>query len=272
MAHGGLSAILQRADFEVIPMKGTIDAVAVLPAGSTVSVTASPAKGMPATIALALQLQEAGFRAVPHISARLVESRKDLASIIKKLDGAGVTQAFVTGGDGEPRGDYFDAGSLLRDLADLGHPFLELGITGYPEGHPQISDDVLRQALVDKQRFATYVVTQMCFSASTILDWVAGTRADGVDLPVKVGIPGAVQPARLLTMSAKIGVGDSMRYLAKNRGVFRLLRPGRYRPDRLLRSLAPAAETHGLSGVHLFTFNQVAATAEWHRKALGRPG
>jgi methylenetetrahydrofolate reductase (NADPH) len=63
-----------------------------------------------------------------------------------------------------------------------------------------------------------------------------------------------------------------MRYLAKNRGVFRLLRPGRYRPDRLLRSLAPAAGTHGLSGVHLFTFNQVAATAEWHRKALGRPG
>ena len=263
-------AFLQRADFEVVPLKGAIDTVASLPPGSTVSVTASPSKGMKATIDLAQRLQDAGFRAVPHISARLVEDRKDLASIIKKLDGAGVTQAFVTGGDGDPHGDYYDAGSLLRDLADLGHPFLELGITGYPEGHPAISGDKLRQALLDKQRYATYLVTQMCFSAKAILSWVGEIRDDGVTVPVKVGIPGAVQPTRLLTMAAKIGVGDSMRYLSKNRGLLRLIRPGRYRPDRLVRPLAASAGPLGLSGVHLFTFNQVAPTAAWHRRMLER--
>lgn len=270
MTESDLRAFLKRVDFEVVPLKGAIEVVASLTPGSTVSVTASPAKGMKATVDLALRLQDAGFRAVPHISARLIENRKDLASIIKKLDGAGVTQVFVTGGDGDQHGDYFDAGSLLRDLADLGHPFLELGITGYPEGHPAIAGDRLRQALLDKQGYATYLVTQMCFSPKTILGWVGEIRRDGVTLPVKVGIPGVVQPARLLTMAAKIGVGDSMRYLSKNRSLFRLIRPGRYRPDRLVRPLAAAAKGHGLSGVHLFTFNQVAPTAEWHRRMLER--
>ena len=83
MSHAEVSAFLERADFEVIPLKGTVEAVKALPPGSTVSVTASPAKGMQATVDLARLLQEAGFRAVPHISARLVEGRKDLASIIK---------------------------------------------------------------------------------------------------------------------------------------------------------------------------------------------
>jgi methylenetetrahydrofolate reductase (NADPH) len=270
MGQNDLSSFLQRADFEVIPLKGALRETSALPQGATVSVTASPARGMKPTIDIALQLQESGFRAVPHISARLVEDRRHLASMIKKLDGAGISQVFVTGGDGEPRGDYFDAGSLLRDLADLGHPFLELGITGYPEGHPAISGDRLRQALLDKQGYATYLVTQMCFSPRAILDWVEGIREDGVSLPVKVGVPGVVQPARLLAMAAKIGVGDSMRYLTKNRGIFRLIRPGSFRPDRLLRPLAAAAEIRGLSGAHLFTFNQVAKTASWYQKTLAR--
>ncbi len=270
MAESNLNSFLNRADFEIVPLKGAIDLVAPLSPGSTVSVTASPSKGMDATVELAIRLQDAGFRAVPHISARSVENRKGLASIIKRLDGAGVTQVFVTGGDGDPHGEYFDAGSLLRDLADLGHPFLEIGITGYPEGHPAIPEDRLRQALLDKQAYATYLVTQMCFSAKTILGWVGTVRDEGVTLPIKVGVPGAVQPAQLLKMSAKIGVGDSIRYLSKNRGLFRLIRPGRYRPDRPVRALAAAADSHGLSGVHLFTFNQVASTAEWHRKMLER--
>jgi methylenetetrahydrofolate reductase (NADPH) len=191
--------------------------------------------------------------------------------VIKRLDDGGVTQVFVTGGDGAPRGDYSDALSLLRDMADLGHPFLELGITGYPEGHPLIPDVALRQALLDKQAFATYIVTQMCFSPKAIVSWLEMLRSDGVSLPVKVGIPGAVDPARLLSISTRIGVGDSVRFLAKNRrAVFRLLRPGRYHPDRLIKPLARIGEGLGLTGTHLFTFNQIEPTVEWHHKALGK--
>ena len=162
----------------------------------------------------------------------------------------------------------YDALSLLEDMAALGHPFLEVGITGYPEGHPVISPDRLRQSLLEKQTLATYVVTQMCFSPETIVDWIASIRADGVTLPIKVGVPGAVDPTRLLTIGARIGVGDSMRFLSKNRGsILGMLRPGRYQPDRIIEPLARLGEGLRMTGIHIFTFNQVEPTVAWHRRS-----
>jgi len=271
MAENLAKTLLAQADFELIPLKGALEKAAVIPAGSTVSVTASPSRGLGITVDLAVELQARGFRAVPHLSARMIEDRHDLASIIKRLDDGGVVRAFITGGDGQPHGDYFNAFSLLRDMADLGHPFLEVGITGYPEGHPVIPGDLLRQALVAKQTHATQIVTQMCFNPRAILEWVTMIRSDGVELPVKVGVPGAIDSARLLNIAARIGVGDSMRYLAKNRrAVLRMIRPGRYNPDRLVRTLGRLGEGLGLSGLHLFTFNQVDPTVAWLQRAVAR--
>ncbi|HEY6628214.1 MAG TPA: methylenetetrahydrofolate reductase [Acidimicrobiia bacterium] len=273
MSESLVKALLTGADFEVIPLKSVMDQVATIPPGSTVSVTASPAKGMKTTVDLAIELQNQGYRAVPHLSARMIEGRQDLGSIIKRLDDGGVSRAFITGGDAEQRGIYFDALSLLLDLAELGHPFFEVGITGYPEGHPAIPEDRLRKALVEKQAHATYIVTQMCFNPKAIVDWVNTIRADGVTLPIKVGVPGAVEPARLLTIGARIGVGDSLRFVAKNRrALFRILRPGRYRPDRIIEPLGRLGEGLGLTGIHVFTFNQVGPTVAWHNKALARLG
>jgi methylenetetrahydrofolate reductase (NADPH) len=263
--------LLEGASFEVIPLKGISEKTRLIDPGPTISVTASPSRGTDATVDLALELQEQGHRAVPHISARMIEDRRELDRVIRRLDHGGVTQVFITGGDGEPQGDYFDAHSLLRDMADLGHPFDEVGITGYPEGHPVITDAALRQAMLDKQPFATHIVTQMCFDPESIVTWVGDLRGDGVELPIKVGVPGAVDPARLLAISARIGVGDSVRFLAKNRrAVLRILRPGRYRPDRLLKPLALMGAGLGLTGTHFFTFNQVAPTVAYHRRSLDR--
>jgi methylenetetrahydrofolate reductase (NADPH) len=271
MSESLLKALLIGADFEVIPLKSVMDQVSAIPPGSTVSVTASPAKGMKATVDLAIELQNQGYRAVPHLSARMIEGRRDLGTILKRLDDGGVSRAFITGGDAGQRGIYFDALSLLLDLAELGHPFFEVGITGYPEGHPAIPEDRLRKALMEKQAHATYIVTQMCFNPKTIVNWVNTIRADGVALPIKVGVPGAVEPARLLAIGARIGVGDSLRFVAKNRrALFRILRPGRYRPDRIIEPLSRLGEGLGLTGIHVFTFNQVAPTVAWHNKALGR--
>ena len=263
--------LLTGADFEVIPLEGVLDKASSIEPGSTVSVTASPTRGMSPTLDLAIELQARGHRAVPHLSARTIENRRDLASIIKRLDDGGVGQVFVTGGDGQAHGDYFDALSLLEDMAAVGHPFLEVGITGYPEGHPAISPDRLRQSLLEKQALATYVVTQMCFSPETIVEWITSIRADGVTLPIKVGVPGAVDPTRLLSIGARIGVGESMRFLAKNRGsILGMLRPGRYQPDRIIGRLARLGEDLKMTGIHIFTFNQIEPTVAWHRKALSR--
>jgi methylenetetrahydrofolate reductase (NADPH) len=111
----------------------------------------------------------------------------------------------------------------------------------------------------------------MCFSSEAIVDWVRAIRADGVALPVKVGVPGAIDPAKLLTIAGRIGVGDSLSFLKKNRrAVLRMLRPGRYRPDRLIKPLSRRREELGLNGLHLFTFNQVDSTVTWLRKAIAK--
>jgi len=263
------SALLADAAFEIIPLKGIIEKARLLPVGATVTVTASPAKGMDPTIDLALELAEAGYRTVPHLSARMIRDRTQLAGIVKRLADGGVERVFVIGGDAQEPGDFLDALSLIRELNDLGHSFHELGVAGYPEGHPTISTDKLRAALIEKQMHATYVATQMCFKGRVIADWVRSIRADGVALPVRVGIPGVVDPTKLLTIAARIGVGGSMRFMAKNRrAVFRLLRPGVYRPDRLIRSLTNQGDGLGLVGLHVFTFNQVGPTVDWYHRAL----
>ncbi len=157
-------------------------------------------------------------------------------------------------------------------MNDIGHPFEEIGIAGYPEGHPVISDERLRQALGAKAELATYVVTQMCFSAGPIVEWARATSRDGVLLPIRVGVPGAVDAIRLLSVSRAIGVGESLRFLSKNRGLLRVLRP-RFSATRLISDLAREGEGLGFDGLHLFTFNQVAALLSVSRAiTLARQG
>lgn len=265
------AALLAASDFEVIPLRGALEQAKWLAPGTAVTVTASPSKGMEPTIQLALELEAAGYRAVPHLSARLIESRRDLGAVIKRLDDGGVSRVFVIGGDGEPHGEYTDAPGLLADMAEAGHPFLEVGVAGYPEGHPSIPADRLMGSLIEKQAHATYLVTQMCFEVDPIVDWIESAREAGVTLPVKVGVPGVVEPARLLAVGARIGVGDSLRYLSKNRRVvLRMARLGGFRPDSLVTGLVEPASKLGIVGLHIYTFNRVEATMGWHREFTHR--
>jgi methylenetetrahydrofolate reductase (NADPH) len=144
-------------------------------------------------------------------------------------------------------------------------------VTAYPEGHPDIPDDVLLAVLIEKQRYAAYMTTQMCFSPDAIVTWIGRMRAEGVTLPVHIGTPGVADLAHLMSISARIGIADSARYLKKNRRmVGRLLTPGKFGSDALLEGLSgaivdPAARIEAL---HIFTFNQVVATVAWQRQML----
>src|SRR5258705_6858632 len=153
---------------------------AFLPPGSTVSVTASPAKGIEATVALCQQLQAAGFRPVPHLSARMIRDRAHLLDLIAWLEGAGVDRAFVVGGDAKEPGAYPDGLSLLREMAEIGHPLAEIGIPAYPQGHPFIADGPLLDALRAKAPFASYLTTQLCFDPDAIGRWLAERRGGGL--------------------------------------------------------------------------------------------
>jgi methylenetetrahydrofolate reductase (NADPH) len=271
-----LDEVLARPRYEVIPTRGTDEWVSDLLEGGKVTITCSPAQGIEGTLRLAERLAERGFRVVPHLSARLVTGEGHLEEIVERLGNLEAKEIFVIGGDAKkPVGPFSSAFELLCAMADLGHGFEEIGVGGYPEGHPLIDDDTLRRALLDKQRFATYIVSQMCFDSRAILDWVADVRRLGVSLPILVGVPGIVNRKRLLQVSRKIGVGESARFLRKHAGLVGslladLLRSGGYSPEGLVRELAPyvGERDHGIEGFHFYIFNQVESTEQWRRRML----
>ncbi len=269
-----LASVMRAPTFELVPLKNALDQAAFLPGGAKVSVTASPAKGIEATIALCEQLQGRGFRAVPHLSARMVRDRSHLSDLISWLEGAGVDRAFVVGGDAKEPGDYPDGLSLLHDMAEIGHPLSEIGIPCYPEGHAFIADGPLLEALHAKAAYASYMTTQLCFDPGAIATWIAARRAEGIALPIHVGVPGVAEPHRLLAISARIGVADTHRFLSKNvRFVARLVRSGGfYRPDGLLEGLAPhiADPAAGIVDLHMYTFNAVDTLETWRRSYLAK--
>ncbi|MPZ94276.1 MAG: 5,10-methylenetetrahydrofolate reductase [Propionibacteriales bacterium] len=273
--RNALADALRSPRYEVLPLPGVDELVAeFVPRRLTVTVTASPRRGLDATLDLTEQLSAAGFEAVPHLAARQVVDASHLAEILARLDRAGVREAFVVAGDlAEPVGPHRDAFALLSMMHRLGHGLDRVGIAGYPAGHPYLSDAQLRRAMSDKAAFATYLVSQLCFDPALVSAWVEDVRGNGVRLPVHVGIAGVVDRRRLLRIATRIGVGESARFLRKHRApMSHLVLPGGYRPDRLLRGLAPdlATPERRVVGLHVYTFNDLRATESWRRQALAR--
>lgn len=265
--HTPLARLLHAPRYEVIPVKSIEDKVAVLPPGATVTVTASPSHGFERTLAVSERLAAAGYDVVPHLSARMIRDRAELAAAVARLRAAGVSEAFVVGGDAwPPAGEFYDAGQVLEALAGLPDRFARLGVGGYPEGHPSIPSDKLRDALLHKQQYADYVATQICFDAAVLETWIDEMRGLGLRLPVIVGLPGVVDRKKLAEISLQTGVGASVRYLMKHRRqVARLMSRRTYDPTLLAGAVAARIDRPGLdiAGVHLFTFNQVDATRAW---------
>src|SRR4051812_13878246 len=126
-----LARLVANTRVEVLPTSAVEDrVVAHLPRSRTVTVTSSPSRGLEATLSLSERLAEHGYPVVPHIAARMVSGRSQLEEIVARLTARGITRVFVPAGDASPPGEYADALALLEDLARIGHPFDQVGITG----------------------------------------------------------------------------------------------------------------------------------------------
>ncbi len=272
--RAALRTVLEDPIFELLPLKSLPDQIAHLPAGARVSVTASPAKGIDATLDWAARLQADGFRAIPHLSARMIADRAVLEGLLGRAREAGLTRAFVVGGDADEPGEYLDGLSLLRAMSELGHPFETIGCPAYPQGHPDIPDAALTQALVDKAPFVAHVTTQMDFDPKAIDSWVHTRRAEGFAPDVVVGVPGVADPQKLLSIASRIGVKDAKRFLVKNlRFVTGMVRSGGfYKPTGFVEDLAPllADPAARVTGLHLYTFNAVEASESWRQDMLAK--
>lgn len=271
-AMAALRTALEDPIFELLPLKNIAEQIPHLPAGARVSVTASPAKGIDATVDWAAQLQASGFRAIPHLSARMIPSRATLADLLDRCRDAGLTRVFVVGGDADEPGEYLDGLSLLRAMAELGHPFEHIGCPGYPSGHADIPDDALEAALRDKAPLVDHVTSQMDFDTKAVAAWVRRLRGEGFGPAIVIGVPGVADPQKLLNVAARIGVKDAKRFLFKNlRFVTGMARSGGfYKPTGFVEALAPllADPAANVTGFHLYTFNAVEATEAWRRTML----
>jgi methylenetetrahydrofolate reductase (NADH) len=242
--------------FEILPVGAGEEQAAELPERVRLTVTCSPRHGPDRTVEVGTRLRTLGHEVTVHLSARMVRDRTHLDGLLGTMAEAGIDDAFVIGGDPpEPIGQYASAVELLPVMHEHPNRPRTLGIAGYPEGHPLIDPATLATALAEKSRLADYVTTQLCFDPDAILRF-----AEQVELPVIAGLPGIVDRRRLLEVSVKVGVGPSLRYLRKQRGLRRLFRLSAA-ADSLYDALAPHSDA--IESFHFYTFNRLLDTWAW---------
>ena len=271
-----LANLVEQAYLEVIPTKTIVDRLAHLPRNVYVAITCSPVAGVEPTLDLVDELRalpdERQLKLVPHVASRVVRDKGHLREILARLEEANVESVFVPGGDApEPLGIYNNSLDLLRDMADIGHNIEDVGIASHPEGHPMVDDAELLRLLKEKQKYSTYLVTQMCFDTEVLISWLRMIRSEGITLPAWLGLPGVAELSKLISLSMRIGVGQSVRVLKKQKGLVRkMLTAKPYQPDELLSGLLPHLNDPVLDipGFHLFSFNNVEKTENWRVQTL----
>jgi methylenetetrahydrofolate reductase (NADPH) len=250
------------------------DAKDLIPQGTSVSITFLAGETAHARVAAAKQAWGYGFLPRPHISARRIASAAELESFLADLaTQAQIDRAFVVAGDmGQAAGPYFDAIAVIKSGLLGKYGVRQVGIAGYPEGHPNFSEAVLWQALRDKHQALTDlghsydIVTQFGFDAKPVLDWLKKLRDAGIVAPVRVGVPGPASVKTLLRFAARCGVGASTSAMAKyGVSITKLLTTAG--PDALITELAGGIDPaqHGEVFLHVYPFGGLAKSAQWVR-------
>jgi methylenetetrahydrofolate reductase (NADPH) len=271
-----LAALVGTCSIEMTAKDGNAlrEAKGLIPQGTSVSITFLAGEAAPARVAAAKQARSYGFHPRPHISARRLASAQELEAFLAGLAaGAQIDRAFVVAGDvGTPAGPYFDALAVIKSGLLGKYGVRHVGISGYPEGHPDFSHEKLWQALRDKRQALTDlghsydIVTQFGFDARPVLDWLARLRDSGITAPVRVGVPGPASVKTLLRFAARCGVGASASVMAKY-GVSIAQLVTTAGPDALIAELAGSIDPgkHGQVFLHFYPFGGLAKTAQWIR-------
>jgi methylenetetrahydrofolate reductase (NADPH) len=253
----------------------------VIPQGTKIPVTFLPGETIEMRIAASKRVRDLGFLPIPHISARRLTSQQELEGYLAGLQQeVGTDHAFVVAGDPpQPMGPYEDALSIIRSGLLAKYGVQRVGISGYPEGHPDIGNEKLWQAMREKQLairershdFA--VVTQFAFDADPVLAWLEQVRAAGIQARVRVGVPGPASVKRLLAFASRCGVAASGNVMKKyGMSLTKLL--SNAGPDQLIADYANGLdpERHGEVLMHFYPFGGLRTTAEWVRDFRAQNG
>ncbi len=243
-----------------------------IPPGTRINVTFLENEEPRMRLDAARAVRQSGFVPVPHISARRLRSQAMLEEYLAALEAAGACEnvLVIAGDPATPLGPYQDALAVIESGLLQKHGVRHIGVSGYPEGHPAIAESVLWSAL--ERKAATLaklglpgtVITQFGFDVDPVLKWLEAVREHGIDLPVRVGVPGPAGVRRLLTYAARFGVGTSAG-IAKKYGFSITNLMGTAGPDRFIRALGEGydPQRHGEVRLHFYTFGGLKATADW---------
>jgi methylenetetrahydrofolate reductase (NADH) len=264
---------LANVRYEVLPFGSVDDPVGALRSPLTLTVTCSPRHGMDSALDVACRLRAMGHVVVVHLAARMVKGPEHLDVLLGRMAAAGIADLFLVGGDApEPLGPYASALDLIGDLRAHAKAPRSIGVPAYPEGHPLIHTDLLAESLRQKAAYADYMTAQLCFDPDALVRWLNETRAAGIELPLFVGVPGAVDRRRLLEVSVRVGVGASVSFVRRQRGVRRLLSRPVDAAERLVSAMAPLIGGDlGVAGLHFFTFNRLVETTRLVDRLTGPP-
>ncbi len=274
-----LEAFLNGFSIEVMPRTAEKidDFRELLPQGTRVYI--AHIEGTPITdmVATAKRIAGEGFAVMPHFPARIIADKATLADWIARYQGeAGVDQALLlAGGVSKPHGDYHSSMQLLETGLFDAAGFRRLHVAGHPEGNRDIDPDGSRRnvdaALSWKQAYAQRsdakmaLATQFCFEAGPVIQWADGLAAQGVDIPVHIGVAGPAKLQTMIKFSIACGVGASLRVLQRRaRDVTKLLMP--FAPTEFLSDLAAHKAAHpdfNIAAVHFFPLGGIKTNATW---------
>jgi methylenetetrahydrofolate reductase (NADPH) len=279
-----LAPILRGYSVEVSPQNEKVvdSAIERLERGTEVYLTWIPGEDFFRAVVPAAKLRRAGLFPVPHIGARHLESTQHLDDLLGHFAGeAGVDRVLLIAGERDkPLGPYDATLQVMQSGLLEKHNILRAGISGFPEGHPKISEQVLGESMIAKIHYARqagltlHIVTQFVFEGEPIAEWLKRVRAMGVDLPIRVGLAGPAGIATLTRYAIHCGVGNSIKALTKSASFGRLLTERD--PEPVIRELmagAPGGDTSGpplgIAALHFYTFGGLKKTVEWIHAARG---
>jgi len=251
--------------------EGLREAAPLILPRTQIAITFLPGEEMEQRVEAAVVVRELGFEPIAHLSARRLASEAELDKYLADLSAkAGLKRVFVIAGDPpEPEGPYSDSLQIIESGLLEKHGIEVVGVGGHPEGHPnntkaELWDWMERKiAAVRAHGMTPLVVTQFAFDDDAIIEWLAEMRTRGIDVPVRLGVPGPAGIKRLLGFAKRCGVGASASVMKKY-GVSITNLIGRAGPDKLVESLRTGLnEKHGRVRLHFYPFGALTASAEW---------
>jgi methylenetetrahydrofolate reductase (NADPH) len=272
-----LVSFLDGFSIEVMPRTAekVEDFSAILPRGTRVYIAHIEGTPIEEMVATAARLRREGFEPMPHFPARIIKDKAMLTDWIARYKGeADVRQGLILAGNpARQLGEFHSSMQLLETGAFDG--FERLHVAGHPEGNKDIdpdgSDKMVMEALRWKQAFSARtdakmaLATQFCFDAGPVIDWVNRLTAEGIDIPVHIGVAGPAKLQTLIKFSIACGVGPSLKVLQKRAmDVSKLLLP--YEPDAFVNDLAAhkaANPNFGIASVHFFPLGGIKTNAQW---------